>query len=41
MFHCSGAYHAVVSFYILSYQLSEGEDSEVIAKATQVYYLFR
>jgi hypothetical protein len=39
MLHCSGAYRAVVSFYMLSYQLSEGEDSEVIAEATSAQLL--
>ena len=33
------AYHAVVSFYMLSYQLSEGDDSEVIAEATSAQLL--
>ena len=32
-------YHAVVSFYMLSYQLSEGDDSEVIAEATSAQLL--
>jgi len=34
-------YHAVVSFYMLSYQLSEGDDSEVIAEATSAQLLQR